>query len=92
MDCLTVKPGTNCSFMTKKGCTFNGGTCHTIVEACENCARILEVGESRFCSNFPDPQAKWRFGKCNMATHLAKAEAKQSAKVNPLKASKRKSH
>ncbi len=92
MDCQTLKPGVNCAFMTKKGCTFNGGSCHTVVEACESCGKILELSSGRFCSVFPDPAAKWRVGSCNLATHVVKAAAKKDQKVNPLKASKRKAH
>ena len=30
MICTTVKEGQDCPFMTKKGCTYNGGSCHPI--------------------------------------------------------------
>jgi hypothetical protein len=92
MDCQTVKEGMECAFMTKKGCTFNGGSCHTIVEQCETCGRILEIATGRFCAVFPDPAAKWRIGTCNRATHAKKVESVEKHKLNPLKASKRKSH
>ena len=42
MDCTTVKPGVECAFMTKNGCSFNGGTCHPIVEQCQGCDRASE--------------------------------------------------
>ena len=35
MHCESVKPGVDCTFMTKKGCSFNGGKCKTVVEACD---------------------------------------------------------
>jgi hypothetical protein len=91
MHCETIKPGIDCTFMTKKGCSFNGGTCHPVVEACEGCDRILDAnGGDRFCNAFPDPAVKWRRGACNLATHQkSNGGAKPEQKVNPLKASKR---
>jgi len=32
MVCTTIKQGENCFFMTKSGCSYNGGICHEIVE------------------------------------------------------------
>lgn len=90
MICATTKEGIECFFMTKKGCEFNGGTCHTIVEQCDGCQKIQEYETGKYCLSFPDPSIKWRTGICNMATHV-KAEAKKGVKINPLKASKRQS-
>ena len=39
MHCESIKPGVDCTFMTKKGCSFNGGKCRTVVESCEGCDR-----------------------------------------------------
>jgi hypothetical protein len=92
MLCSSVKEGSDCFFMTKKGCEFNGGTCHTIIEQCEGCQKANDFPSGKYCIAFPDPNAKWRTGTCNMATHM-KAEAKKgNGKLNPLKASKRQSH
>ena len=41
MHCESVKPGVDCTFMTKKGCSFNGGKCKTVVEACTGCRRCI---------------------------------------------------
>ncbi|WP_028320414.1 PxxKW family cysteine-rich protein [Desulfatiglans anilini] len=92
MLCTTVKEGVECAFMEKKGCQFNGGSCHPIVEQCEGCQRIKEFPTGKYCAVFPDPAAKWRFSKCNMATHVKEAPKKADAKINPLKASKRGKH
>ena len=62
MHCETLKPGIDCTFMTKKGCSFNGGKCKPVVEACTGCDRTLCFEESNFCGSFPDPGAKWRRG------------------------------
>ena len=88
MLCTTTKEGLDCAFMTKKGCGYNGGTCHPTVESCMGCDRTVTVGERTYCKSYPDPAAKWRLGPCNFATHV-KTESKESAKINPLKASKR---
>lgn len=89
MHCESVKPGVDCVFMSKKGCSFNGGKCKPTVEACTGCDRTLEFEGLNFCGSFPDPDSKWRRGACNLATHV-KIAKETVAKVNPLKASKRK--
>lgn len=89
MVCATVKKGYECNFMTKKGCSYNGGTCHPIVQNCEGCAKVITLEAGSYCQAFPDPKAKWRLGKCSMATHIKAEPAKAAAKTNPLKASKR---
>ncbi len=62
---------------------------HQVIESCEGCARIEEVGEDMFCKTYPNPAAKWRLGKCNFATHVKELVQQQEVKLNPLKASKR---
>jgi hypothetical protein len=91
MHCESIKPGVDCTFMTKKGCSFNGGKCRPVVESCEGCDRILDANGDRYCNAFPDPSVKWRRGTCNLATHQKGNGngAKPEQKVNPLKASKR---
>ena len=90
MVCQTVKQGTECFFMTKKGCSFNGGTCYPIVENCEGCDRIREYHAGKYCSSYPQPESKWRDGRCNFATHIIHELQKEEKKLNALKESKRK--
>ncbi len=92
MHCVSIKPGLECAFMSKKGCSFNGGKCRPVVEACQGCERLLSLELGNYCGVFPDPAAKWRMGPCNLATHVknGKKEAAATQKLNPLKASKRK--
>ncbi|MBW2645485.1 MAG: PxxKW family cysteine-rich protein [Deltaproteobacteria bacterium] len=90
MDCLTIKNGAECIFMGKNGCSFNGGSCHAIVEECNGCGRAVEFATGWFCSTCPDPATKWKNGKCNFATHVKKESQQGTIKINPLKASKRK--
>jgi hypothetical protein len=35
MQCQTQKPGIECLFMKKTGCSYGGGKCLTIIESCE---------------------------------------------------------
>lgn len=90
MHCVTVKAGSDCAFMSKSGCGYNGGSCHQVVEQCDGCQRVMDLPIGRFCSSFPNPSMKWKTNHCNFATH-AKLEnqSQQQAKINPLKASKR---
>jgi hypothetical protein len=89
MRCEIVKPGVDCTFMTKKGCSFNGGKCKPVVDACQGCDRTLSFEEALYCTSFPDPQIKWRRGNCNLASHVKTEKQDNGQKINPLKASKR---
>jgi hypothetical protein len=88
MLCNTTRQGMECAFMSSKGCSYSGGTCHPAIESCSGCDRTVASGDQFFCKSYPDPAAKWRNGACNFATHI-KGESKEAGKVNPLKASKR---
>jgi hypothetical protein len=89
MVCTTVKKDFDCVFMTKKGCSFNGGTCHPIVEACHGCSRAVEFSAGWYCTACPEPVVKWKHGPCNFATHVVKETHGVTNKLNPIKASKR---
>ena len=69
MICTTIRDGKECPFMTAKGCSYNGGICHEIVEQCSGCNRSIEYKTGWYCSAYPDPTMKWKVGNCNMATH-----------------------
>ena len=89
MQCVTLKNGVECAFMTRKGCSFNGGRCHAVVDNCQGCSRTENFPEGTFCSVAPQPAIKWTRGSCNFATHIERKVATQTQKLNPLKASKR---
>ena len=91
MVCETIRKNMECPFMTAKGCTYNGGSCQKIVEQCEGCSRLVKYSSDFFCIACPDPSLKWKEGKCNLASHVAMATSAVQKKLNPLKASKRKS-
>ncbi len=92
MKCTTIKEGVECGFITVAGCSFTGGACHLVVEACEGCDHIVEFPTGLYCSAYANPRAKWANGVCNFATHRRSdngADASAAQKVNPLKQSKR---
>jgi hypothetical protein len=89
MRCTTVKAGMECPFMSSKGCSYNGGICHEIVEQCNGCRRKAEYANSWYCTACPDPSVKWKNGNCNLASHVSAPVKETAQKINPLKASKR---
>lgn len=89
MVCTTIKKGMECPFMSSKGCTYNGGFCHEIVENCESCSRSTELESGWYCTACPEPSLKWKNGNCNLASHVTASVSKTKTKINPLKASKR---
>ena len=44
-------------------------------DKCEGCERIVEEDGVKYCKTYVNPEAKWRLGICNFATH-AKPEIK----------------
>jgi len=89
MICQTIKTGQDCGFMTKKGCGYNGGSCHAVVDLCGDCNKIMEILIGRYCKVYPNPASKWTSGKCPTASHVKKEVVEVTQKINPLKASKR---
>jgi hypothetical protein len=89
MLCQTIKTGTECAFMSKKGCGFNGGSCNVIVEKCEACNKIMELPAGKYCRVYPDPASKWAVRSCPTASNIKLDTKESTQKVNPLKASKR---
>ena len=89
MQCQTMKPGMECIFMKKSGCSYNGGQCHPIVEQCEGCQRVMELASGKMCLSFTEPKIKWSKGTCPLATHVKREYKVTNRRLNPLKASKR---
>ncbi|MCD6153702.1 MAG: PxxKW family cysteine-rich protein [Syntrophobacterales bacterium] len=89
MVCQTIKAGIECAFMTKKGCGFNGGSCHQIIDKCEGCNKIIEYATGKYCMIYPNPAGKWAIGGCPSASHIKNDAGARDQKINPLKASKR---
>ncbi len=75
---------------TENGLEIDGIVLEPIVDKCEGCERIKEFEGQKFCSSYAKPQAKWRLGACNFATHVkATVDEGGKVKLNPIKASKR---
>jgi len=89
MVCQTVKTGTECIFMKKNGCSYNGGSCYSIVESCRGCDRVVAYEAGYYCRTCCEPSIKWAKGPCNFATHVKREVKEDTFKLNPLKASKR---
>ena len=89
MVCQSIKVGTECIFMKKNGCSYNGGRCYPIVESCKGCDRVAEFSAGSCCKTYSAPSTKWTKGPCNFATHVKKEVKEDKFKLNPLKASKR---
>ncbi len=87
--CSTIKKGTECLFMTAKGCSYKDGMCYEVIEKCEGCKRKTELPSGWYCAACPEPSIKWKDGNCNLASHIVFEPKKAKAKINPLKASKR---
>ncbi len=73
---------------TESGVEVNGVKILPIIDKCEGCDRVRTFEDQQFCGSYPNPERKWTAGRCNFATHI-KTQSTGTAKVNPLKASKR---
>jgi hypothetical protein len=69
--------------------TTYSGTFKPVVDKCEGCERVVEEDGSRYCKTYVNPEAKWRLGICNFATHQKPEIKVAKVRINPLKASKR---
>jgi len=65
------------------------GTFKAVVDKCEGCERVIEEDGSRYCKTYVNPEAKWKLGICNFATHQKPEIKVAKVRINPLKASKR---
>ena len=88
MICETIRKGMECAFMTAKGCGYNNGLCHEVVDQCKGCNRSTEIETGWYCSACAEPSLKWKTGNCNLATHVSATTTANKQKINPLKASK----
>ncbi len=68
---------------------YSSGLFKPVIEQCEGCERIITADSANYCKTYASPQAKWKLGICNFATHKKPETLVVKVKVNPLKASKR---
>ena len=76
-----IKLGKDCTFMTKRGCSFNGGRYYPIVDRCQSCERAVIFPAGQYCNACPDPTAKWSARDCNLATHIVRENVPKVAKT-----------
>ena len=72
-----------------EGSLYTAKNFKPVVEKCEGCDRVVEESGKRFCQTYLNPEAKWRLGLCNFATHAKPEITVTKVRVNPLKAAKR---
>ena len=60
-----------------------------VIDKCDGCERIVEEGGDKYCQSYLKPEAKWKLGICNFATHAKPEITITKVRVNPLKAAKR---
>ena len=68
---------------------YTSGSYQPVIDKCDGCERIIDVESAKYCKAYSMPEAKWRLGICNFATHAKPEIVVNQVKVNPLKASKR---
>jgi hypothetical protein len=68
---------------------YTSGMFNPIIEKCDGCERIIEAESTKYCKTYTRPEAKWRLGMCNFATHVKREITTTTVKINPIKASKR---
>lgn len=69
--------------------SYKGRNFKPVVEKCDGCERMVEEEGTKFCQSYLNPDAKWRLGICNFATHAKPEITVTKVRVNPLKAAKR---
>ena len=73
----------------KNTALYSSGFFTPITEQCDGCDRIIEVESNKYCQSYAIPEAKWKLGICNFATHVKPEIKTVVVKINPLKAAKR---
>ncbi len=68
---------------------YSDGKFQPVVEKCIGCERVVEENGVKYCKTFLNPEAKWRLGICNFATHVKPEIKVAKVRINPLKAAKR---
>jgi hypothetical protein len=75
--------------MQQAGVNYSDGRFQPVIEKCIGCERIIENNGAKYCQTYLNPEAKWRLGMCNFATHIKPEITVAKIRVNPLKAAKR---
>lgn len=75
--------------MQQAAVKYSDGKFQPVVEKCSGCDRIVEENGVQYCQTYLNPEAKWRLGICNFATHVKPEIKVAKVRINPLKAAKR---
>jgi hypothetical protein len=75
--------------MQQVAVNYSDGRYKPVVEKCIGCERIVEDNSVQYCQTYLNPEAKWRLGMCNFATHMKPEIVVTKIRINPLKAAKR---
>jgi Family of unknown function (DUF6811) len=75
--------------MQQAAVKYSDGKFQPVVEKCIGCDRIVEENDVKYCRTYLNPEAKWRLGICNFATHIKPEIVVAKVRINPLKAAKR---
>ena len=75
--------------MQQAGVNYSDGRFQPVIEKCTGCERIAESNGAKYCQTYLNPEAKWRLGMCNFASHIKPEITVAKIRVNPLKAAKR---
>jgi hypothetical protein len=75
--------------MSEQAAVYSNGKFKPVIEQCNGCERTIEEGGSTYCKTYVNPEAKWKLGICNFATHQRPEIKVTKVRVNPLKAAKR---
>ena len=68
---------------------YKDGRFQPVIDKCEGCGRVVEQEEVHYCKSYLYPEAKWKLGFCNFATHAKPEIDIIKVRINPLKAAKR---
>lgn len=75
--------------MEQATANYADGRFQPVIEKCEGCARVVEENGVQYCKSYLYPEAKWKLGLCNFATHAKPEINIIKTRINPLKAAKR---
>ena len=75
--------------MQEAAAQYSNGTFKPITEQCDGCERVVEESGTKYCKTYLNPEAKWKLGICNFATHEKPEIVVAKVRINPLKAAKR---
>lgn len=75
--------------MQEAAATYTNGDFKPIIDKCDGCERVVEESGNKYCKTYLNPEAKWKLGICNFATHEKPEIVVAKVRINPLKAAKR---